>query len=427
MKNKFCVIQRKVDLPNGKRVIKTFMAIKFSDTDILFPHPVTKFISQKYEKRNLSLNTIKSYSEDLKGFLNHLIDFEENIGLTSLKVNHAIKYLNFLNERISKGQLKKSSYKRKEIVLEEFYLWLSESNYISDQIETNIYKNIFNGDSFLKVKKSIFSHPKYSLITANEVKNEKFLDSEVVHDFPKNRIEYIHTFLEFTLSLTPEIAFGVALQFLGGLRKGEVVNLTINAFPKEIHKSDPYFIIKIKDRYEEIFGDRKRSYVHEQVKVSRDQLILNLGIVYEIYELHMKRRASFNPESQAMFTSNHSQIPISGQMYTKKFNYVKKVFLDYLLVKDRYVYEYLRQHEWSSHFGRGVFTNFLIQDLGWGAEEVRLMRGDKNLTSTQAYIDKIMLINNAKKVLDIIPKIMEQEDIARISSIGEIVKKIRGD
>ena len=150
-----------------------------------------------------------------------------------------------------------------------------------------------------------------------------------------------------------------------------------------------------------------------------------MGIVYEVYDLHMKRLSQLTPKSNALFVSHLSEKPISGQMYAKKFNLVKEKFLEYLRIKNKDDYNYLNSHNWSSHFGRGVFTNFLIQDLGWNAEEVRLMRGDKSLTSTQAYIDKYILIQNAKKTLDIVPKVIESKEFMKYTDMSNIIRALK--
>ncbi|ATP41054.1 hypothetical protein CSE16_13895 [Solibacillus sp. R5-41] len=421
LKNKFCVIQREVLTFDNTKETKIIMSIRFANSEIVYPHPITRFIEDILERRKFEINTIKAYAEDLKGFLNYIVEEEGDIGLKDIKIQHAINYLNFLNERIYLNQIGEYTYKRRAKVLEWFFKWLKDKDYLDEKLHSDVYANMFIENKMIIIKKNMFDHPEYGLVLAKEERTGNLLGSEVIHDFPNNRIEYMKTFLEFTLSVVPEIALGIALQFFGGLRKGEVVNLTIDAFPKTITNKDPYYIVIVLDRFDEIF-ENKISSVHEQVKVPRNQIVLNLGIAHEIYTLHLKRRNKIKTTSNAMFVSGKGT-PICGQTYIKKFNYVKELFLDYMLIKDRRTYEYLTLHEWSSHFGRGVFTNFLLDDLGWDLEDVRLMRHDKRVDTTQIYRDKIVLINKAKTILDVIPKIMQQEDIDHLKNVSKMLRK----
>lgn len=123
-----------------------------------------------------------------------------------------------------------------------------------------------------------------------------------------------------------------------------------------------------------------------------------------------------------MFISKNGKA-ICGQSYARKFNYIKEIFLDYIFIKDRNAYEYLSKHEWGSHFGRGVFTNFLIDDLKWTPHDVMLMRYDKNIGITQLYVDRITLLRKAKKVLDIVPQLMKSSEISKIKDVANLLKK----
>ena len=53
--------------------------------------------------------------------------------------------------------------------------------------------------------------------------------SEKLVDFGENRYELVQRFIKITQDVAPDIALGICFQFFGGLRTGEVVNLTKEA------------------------------------------------------------------------------------------------------------------------------------------------------------------------------------------------------
>lgn len=233
MKNKFIVVQREVLNGSGIRENKIILCIKFSGTDIYYPHPISKFLYEKFIKKNLANNTVKAYAEDLKGFLNYLIDVNDHFGIKDIRVQHALNYLNILNDKINEGKIKEYTFKRKALVLEKFIKWLKEQDYLEDELHPDEYIKVIVNEMSLNIKTNMFKHPDYDLILAKEKSGGALFGSETIHDFPNNRIEYMKTFLELALSIVPEIAFEIALQFFGGFRKGEVVNLNRAAFPKK--------------------------------------------------------------------------------------------------------------------------------------------------------------------------------------------------
>lgn len=421
MKNEFIVVQREVMKDIGLKERKIILCLNFKHIDICYPHPVNSFFKSKYFAKNLANNTIRAYAEDLKGFLNYLINSYEQVGIKNIKLEYVTDYLNFLNEKISEGDLRESTFKRKAMILERFIRWLKDEGEFEGIIHDNNFIKVYVNNFCLYVKKNVFEHPDYNVILAKENDTDTLFGSEVIHDFPDNRVEYMKTFLEIALSTVPEIAFGIALQFFGGLRRGEVINLSRDAFSSEIDSESPYFFVNVADRFEEIFPGKINS-VNEEVKVVRKQLVLNLGIVNELYKIHKTRIDTINPKSKAMFISKNGKA-ICGQSYARKFNYIKEIFLDYIFIKDRNAYEYLSKHEWGSHFGRGVFTNFLIDDLKWTPHDVMLMRYDKNIGTTQLYVDRITLLRKAKKVLDIVPQLMKSSEISKIKDVAKLLKK----
>ncbi|MEM5643101.1 hypothetical protein AAHB52_20960 [Bacillus toyonensis] len=67
---------------------------------------------------------------------------------------------------------------------------------------------------------------------------------------------------------------------------------------------------------------------------------------------------------------------------------MKQRFIEKLRINRRYEdVEFLTSLPWSTHIGRGVFTNFLI-DLGLSIEEIANLRGDRTLKATLEYVEK---------------------------------------
>lgn len=54
-------------------------------------------------------------------------------------------------------------------------------------------------------------------------------------DFGENRYELVQRFIKIAQDVAPDITLGICFQFFGGLRTGEVVNLTKEAI------ESPYF------------------------------------------------------------------------------------------------------------------------------------------------------------------------------------------
>ncbi|TKI78832.1 site-specific integrase, partial [Bacillus cereus] len=118
-----------------------------------------------------------------------------------------------------------------------------------------------------------------------------------------------------------------------------------------------------------------------QVKRPRETMVLDDQKLWEVYYAHMAqlekiKRKFKDKDTGALFISKKSGLPISGTGYAKKFVKIKERFLAKLIANNRYEdIEFLTSAEWSTHIGRGVYTNFLI-DLGLSIEEIANLRGD---------------------------------------------------
>ena len=146
----------------------------------------------------------------------------------------------------------------------------------------DIYKEI------RKVYKIDFTYKK----TDETLLREKIKRKDLVpqnHESNENRIfirlQYIREILYVAKHEVPDIAFGVALQIFGGLRKGEVVNLTRTALKSQ--NGQDYgvegLVILVRDRQLDLFN-RFEDVSTMQVKNPRDQSCLIDPILNYLYK-----------------------------------------------------------------------------------------------------------------------------------------------
>ncbi|MEA0554878.1 hypothetical protein U1P98_09845 [Lysinibacillus irui] len=401
MKWKFIVVQKNVHhIYKGELIddFRTFIVMEFYDSEIIIPHPITEFIHQKYEKKGLEPNTIKSYAEDLKKFLEYCKKNKNENGLKDLCIDDGVDYMKYVNERVRLKEIKPNNIRRIELVLVDFFYWLKEINILDQEELQEQSKWVYGETGYIEVRKNFFHNIRYGIPFNKRESNSRVKD-RILHDFGNKRYKNCIEFLNFARIIAPEIALGIAFQFFGGLRKGEVVNLLKSSVSRASESSTDIFYVNVANNYNQIFKN-KTNYTHEQVKVERKQFILNVPIVNELYVEHMKKLQNIKTDSPALFVSYRSGKPICGQSYLKKFNLIKEMFLNYVMINNKSLYEYLTSREWSSHFGRGVYTNLLIYDLNWGASEVRLARGDKSLEATMSYIEEANIVTRAKNIME---------------------------
>lgn len=131
------------------------------------------------------------------------------------------------------------------------------------------------------------------------------------------------------------------------------------------------------------------------------QTILDNDLVWEVYRKHHKRldymiKSGKCKNHSALFLNGDGE-PMSGKVYDRRFQKVKKAFLDSLMGhKD---YELLSGTFWSTHVGRGVFTNMLI-DMGFTPTQLAIARGDRSLTSAMEYIDQTLTTEQIQQAVN---------------------------
>jgi hypothetical protein len=181
------------------------------------------------------------------------------------------------------------------------------------------------------------------------------------------------------------IALGVYIQIFGGLRIGEIVNVTHSS----LSPIDPFCVegLMVDLESQGLRYDLKDSSGANHVKKPREQLVLGFREWLKIlYTNHLKNYTS--NETDALFVNRDGKA-MTGQSYRYQFSKVKQQFINDLLSSskpvDRTTGMKLISSKWSTHIGRGIFTNLIAENAS-NLQEIVLMRGDSSFESSLTYL-----------------------------------------
>lgn len=388
------------------------IGIKDEKTGRVYPSPLTNFIRGKYRGKSKSLSSQRNAAYEVVKFMNYIrqqianskSEFQElkESGLFGLRRIHASQYITYLSLRArkEKPEISPDYVYRVEKYIISFYGWLVANNIIEEKIDFS------DGSPFDDLE----------LGTIYPGRDESVTEKLV--DFGENRYSLVQMFIAIAQDVAPEIALGICFQIFGGLRTGEVVNLTKDAieYPNYWDEKDfgeNKFILKVRDRQLELF-EGKKNLQHEGVKRPRNQSLLTnplLSVVYKEHKRYLKRLENRNliQKHDALFISKRTGEAMSGKAYTEQFNKVRKSFLDYISEHGRTEdYLFLTDKKWSTHIGRGIFTNFLLE-IGATIAEIAIARGDKNIDSVLAYVEEKNALRLTQEAIDNIRKAAEDK------------------
>lgn len=223
-----------------------------------------------------------------------------------------------------------------------------------------------------------------------------------------------NTFLDFAKVHSPHIVFGVAMQICGGLRQGEIVNLTIDSV--NLRKDKNYIELSIQDRQAELF-ERGVDSRYSQVKKTRDgQPVFNFnGEIFELWDKHLEYVYNHPKRKHmtALFLDNFGQ-PMTGQVYQKEFHKLKWAFIKFLEDECHKIdlANKLKESSWGSHIGRHIFTNYLIKKgylkniMGYSDPKLlMILRGDSSTKSSEVYLDLKSITEAVSNEIDVISSI----------------------
>ena len=394
------------------------------------PHPITEFT---YKTTNC-FNSSKKKADTIVQFLNYIngqvdsnnSDFEtlKYKGIYGLTWIHAAGYLNYCNEELDNSL---GTVKSKENIIKELYAYLDRCGVLED--ETVNYVETVKNDTVVELVNAPFKHPdtyvKYPPTDADKIPKLKDLS-----------IKHWRKFLEYCEKYEPSIAFGVYLQMMGGLRNGEVVNLDINSLTFDEEFND--LKVHIKDRQHVLFKGRSINPQNNEVKKQRvNQIVLNpFGDLSVFWSKHMTKRKEIldarKTDTPALFVNRDGKA-MTAESYKYRFNKVKKEFLAYLKRIDDPKYNDYSTFKWSTHIGRGIFTNFIISQglctIG-GVFNPRLLadlRGDKSTSSAQDYIDTYSLVRIIQSSTNIMVDELSKRRIAKANLVQQRSKSLNED
>jgi hypothetical protein len=218
-------------------------------------------------------------------------------------------------------------------------------------------------------------------------------------DDPEKRNKLVYEFIEEARRVSPDIAFGIALQIFSGLRRGEIVNLTPATVPTDFLSGSNY--IAVLDNQYRLFKHLKNT-IKEQVKRPRLQPVLPSTYLKELYDAHMKVNAKVKKTNHYAFFVDEKGRTISGGTYERKFAKVKYAYIDRLATtSSRYSdFKMLDDAIWGTHIGRGIFTNYLY-GMGLDDRQMAIARGDKSTQSAKDYIDFRNAISNFQMAMEV--------------------------
>lgn len=411
----------------GGDLVKT-KAITIVLKDIIsnqtFPHPLTHFIYKYYHRNSGSINTEMAVANVVVSFLNFVIKkngqdqkFYYVNGISDITEEHANLFLqNCVEERANK----RSTIEKKENYLSKFYKYLWDEGILK-------YKPSFKMVSIIRDSgvKTVYKLDFLYKKTDDSLIREKIKRKDIVPQSDETsehrhtiRILYIREVLLIAKCEVPSIAFAIALQIFGGLRKGEVLNLTRTSLkPQNGYKyGERGLVVEIRDRQDLLFS-RFSDTTKEQVKNPRDQACLIDPILCNLYKFHsdVVLKKIKNPSyANALFYDDDGN-PMSGDTFDNRFLKLKNSYLGMLLgVTGRYQ-DYLdfSQTKWRSHIGRGIFTNMCL-DAGFNEKQTAVLRGDKSTKSMESYFDIITATHNIRKALGL----LSPEQTEKISNLN---------
>lgn len=385
------------------------IGVQIKNLNITIPHPLTNFIITNYEYNGGAIGSSRAPAYTICRFLNYILqqiakgdeDFTNLVyeGIKGLNFIHASRYITHLTNK----QLKRKTVYNYEGYLRDFYYFLSKQSLLGVNYDFTTFLDAnenWVGSPF----KSIELRTKYPKKVNNNNNNKPMK----LKNFGSNSYKLIVDFLEEAKEIAPEIAFAACLLFFGGLRRGETVNITRADLDVKVRKS---LSVHIRDNRSTLFKRLKDTSSEGPKRLNflgvhlAKQMILDSELLWDYYEDHMKDlelkiKNNIITDPSILFYDTNGQA-MSGKVLERRFKKVKKSLLlklkntpgredDYFLLKDS---------TWSTHIGRGMFTQILF-DIGLSVVQVAIARGDTSIDSVLDYIDQRNTVMGIQELID---------------------------
>ena len=384
------------------------------------PSQLTYYLKSQFNE--CSLNTKMKTGRFIANFINYInneirlgydnkFDILKENGLCGLTLYHLASYINSLY-----GKNNYTTAKDKENTLLKFYLFLYKLGITGEEAKVEEIpvpvstKNPRNTVRYQMVN-PFRGNPKFAIEypPSNSEDVLKDMDEDVWF-----------AFINYARKHYPHIALGVLMQICGGIRQGELVNLTIDC--AELNRDKEFMYVYIDDRQKELFA-RGVDTRYCQIKKFRNQPVFNFnGELFDVWDEHMEYLKNLKKRTNlsALFIDAYGQ-PMTAQVYQKEFHKLKWKFINFIDSKKPETADELRVKSWGSHIGRHIYTNYLITNgllkniVGHNDPKLlMILRGDSNTKSSEVYLN-----------LDSITKTVASE-VNVISALAKSIK-IRND
>ncbi|MED5020890.1 hypothetical protein P9847_26870 [Paenibacillus chibensis] len=356
------------------------IVIRNPDSGLEKIHDFTAFIFEVWKTK--SFNTMRKNAYNLALFLNFVMEKALIDNWAKLTFEHASLFLNALGDNTYSREGWKEEFTRKastirniERTLSHFYKYLADKKLLLYVKESDFnYQRILKDDKEIFRLLSPFKNVMYPV-------EERMSNS--IHDL---KVEFLNTFMDVAISEVPLIALGIYFQLFGGLRAGEVVNVSKSSL--QLVGPNGLYGVSITLTKQNF---RKKSAIKNPsgggyVKKPRQQAVFSYGgYLPLLYKRHMKNYGHLH--NDALFVLENGQ-PMNGANYAYYFNKLKKRFLHELSksedISTQIYARYLESKKWSTHIGRGMFTN-ITADMVGSPNELQISRGDSSALSQLSY------------------------------------------
>lgn len=341
-----------------------FICLQNKNSQLEVIHPLTDFIFSNWKFS--SYNTQRKHALNVTSFLNYIIQNKNTLKINSIKslnIIHGEKYLNSLTEE---GR-SRETIKDKERTLTLLYNYLSKNNCLPNV--TSTFLNSYTNTEGKIIQISPFSNVIYPNLTSKNIE----------HTFP---LEHLPLLFEIACLVAKPIVLGLYLQIFGGLRVGEVVNVKRSSIKYKLNGDSVLVDLK-----ENMFRtDLKDTNGSNYVKKERKQNVIVLQNWFnQLYDDHL---SLYTSKSGALFV-NRDGNAMSAKSYRQYFQKVKKQFILCLKnsnnINDKLLAHHLNINKWSTHIGRGIFSNMLAE-YAKNPYEIAVPRGDSSLISSLTYL-----------------------------------------
>lgn len=350
---------------------------------------------------------IHPFTEFINQWINHSIKHQSNIA------THIVRFLNFIYFEISDSVISDIS----ELTFEYGVLFLNKQAKVCSRDVVSQYERSLSHFYFFLAERKImkfisleefkFIEKNYRLILQSPFKGVRKGEERHKDLLHCINFELVFTFIEIALREEPAIALGVYFQIFGGLRASEVITIEYNNLSLKGPNGRDGMTVNLFTK--DLRPDLKSGFING-VKRKRKQKIIGMnGVLSTLYCLH---RDNFKKEGcNAVFIDKKGN-PMTYSTYWRRFTKVKQAFINELSnSEDLNLKAYaltLRSYDWSTHIGRGIFSN-MTSEVAGNAAEIAVMRGDKNLNSSIVYITDTSVTE--KKVVSLMEKFYEDLEV----------------